>query len=86
MLLPPQLFLDYDELYLKVRFDDGDGKGFGTSPPINESPPPRGHLVAEVAKIAELAKTADTADSAQTANTVQSRVPSIQVDAWSGCP
>ena len=25
--LPPQLFLDYDELYLKVRFDDGDGKG-----------------------------------------------------------
>ena len=25
--LPPQLFLDYDELYLKVRFDNGDGKG-----------------------------------------------------------
>ena len=21
--LPPQLFLDYDELYLKVRFDNG---------------------------------------------------------------
>ena len=25
--LPPQFFLDYDELYLKVRFDNGDGKG-----------------------------------------------------------
>ena len=25
--LPPQLFLDNEELYLKVRFDDGDGKG-----------------------------------------------------------
>ena len=25
--LPPQLFLDYDELYLKVHFDDGDGRG-----------------------------------------------------------
>lgn len=25
--LPPQLFLDNDELYVKVRFDNGDGKG-----------------------------------------------------------
>ena len=64
-VLPPQLFLDYDELYLKVRFDDGDGKGFGTSPPINGSPPPRGHLVAEVAKIAKNADSAKVADSVQ---------------------
>ena len=26
-VLPPQLFLDYDELYLRVRFDNGDGQG-----------------------------------------------------------
>ena len=25
--LPPQLFLDYEELYLKVSFDNGDGQG-----------------------------------------------------------
>ena len=25
--LSPQLFLDYDELYLKVHFDNGDGNG-----------------------------------------------------------
>ena len=70
--LPPQLFLDYDELYLKVRFDDGDGKGLRHLAPDQRITATPRALVAEVAKIAELAKTADTADIAQTANTVKS--------------
>jgi formylglycine-generating enzyme required for sulfatase activity len=66
--LPPQLFLDYEELYLKVRFDDGDGKGLRhLSPDQLITATPRA-LVAEVAKTA---KTADTAQVAQTANSVK---------------
>ena len=53
--LPPQLFLDYDELYLKVRFDNGDGKGLRhLAPDQRISATPRA-LVAEVAKVAEVA-------------------------------
>ena len=70
--LPPQLFLDYDELYLKVRFDDGDGKGLRHLAPDQRITATPRALVAEIAKIAELAKTANTADIAQTANTVKS--------------
>ena len=58
MLLPPQLFLDYDELYLKVRFDDGDGKGLRHLAPDQRITATPRALVAEVAKIA---KNADTA-------------------------
>ena len=66
--LPPQLFLDFEELYLKVRFDNGDGNGLrhlAPDQPITATPRA---LVAEVAKIA---KAADTAQVAQTANSVK---------------
>ena len=53
-VLPPQLFLDYDELYLKVRFDDGDGKGLRHLAPDQRITATPRALVAEVAKIAKL--------------------------------
>ena len=37
--LPPQLFLDYEELYLKVHFDNGDGNGLRHLTPDQRSPP-----------------------------------------------
>ena len=67
-VLPPQLFLDNDELYLKVRFDDGDGKGLRHLAPDQRITATPRALVAEVAKTA---KTADTAQVAQTANSVK---------------
>ena len=65
--LPPQLFLDYEELYLKVRFDNGDGKGLRHLAPDQRITATPRALVAEVAKTA---KTADVAQVAQTANSV----------------
>ena len=65
--LPPQLFLDDEELYLKVHFDNGDGNGLrhlAPDQPITATPRA---LVAEVAKTA---KSADSAQVAQTANSV----------------
>ncbi len=65
-VLPPQLFLDNDELYLKVRFDDGDGKGLRhLAPDQRITATPRAALVAEVAKIAKNADSAKVADSVQ---------------------
>jgi formylglycine-generating enzyme required for sulfatase activity len=66
--LPPQLFLDNDELYVKVRFDNGDGKGLRHLAPDQRITATPRALVAEVAKNA---KTADTAQIAQTANSVK---------------
>jgi formylglycine-generating enzyme required for sulfatase activity len=65
-VLPPQLFLDYDELYLKVRFDNGDGKG------LRHLEPDQRITATPRALVAEVAKTAKTADVAQTANSVKS--------------
>ena len=72
--LPPQLFLDNDELYVKVRFDNGDGKGLRHLAPDQRITATPRALVAEVAKnakSADTAKTADTAQIAQTANSVK---------------
>ena len=66
--LPPQLFLDHDELYLKVRFDDGDGKGLRNLAPDQQITATPRALVAEVARTAE---SADMAQVAQTANSVK---------------
>ena len=55
--LPPQLFLDHDELYLKVRFDDGDGKG------LRHLAPDQRITATPRALVAEVAKTAQTANS-----------------------
>jgi formylglycine-generating enzyme required for sulfatase activity len=63
--LPPQLFLDYDELYLKVHFDDGDGKGLRHLAPDQRITATPRALVAEVAKIAKNADSAKVADSVQ---------------------
>ena len=54
--LPPQLFLDYDELYLKVRFDNGDGKGLRHLEPDQRITATPRALVAEVAKVAKVAE------------------------------
>jgi formylglycine-generating enzyme required for sulfatase activity len=69
--LPPQLFLDYDELYLKVRFDNGDGKGLRHLEPDQRITATPRALVAEVAKSAKSADTAQSAQVAQTANSVK---------------
>jgi formylglycine-generating enzyme required for sulfatase activity len=50
--LPPQLFLDNDELYVKVRFDNGDGKGLRHLAPDQRITATPRALVAEVAKTA----------------------------------
>ncbi len=54
--LPPQLFLDYDELYLKVRFDNGDGNGLRHLTPDQLITTTPRALVAEVAKVAKVAE------------------------------
>jgi len=64
-VLPPQLFLDNDELYLKVRVDDGDGKGLRHLAPDQRITATPRALVAEVAKIAKNADSAKVADSVQ---------------------
>ena len=74
--LPPQLFLDYDELYLKVRFDDGDGKGLRHLAPDQRITATPRALVAEVAKTAKIA---DVAQVAQTANSVKTGAVSPQM-------
>ena len=48
--LPPQLFLDYEELYLKVRFDNGDGQGLRHLTPDQLITATPRALVAELAK------------------------------------
>ena len=68
--LPPQLFLDYDELYLKVRFDNGDGKGLRhLAPDQRISATPRA-LVAEVAKVANSVKAGGVTASQIKNNTI----------------
>ena len=57
-VLPPKLFLDYEELYLKVRFDNGDEGTCNLTPYQRITSSPHA-LVAEVAKFSELAKTAE---------------------------
>ncbi|MDA8824205.1 SUMF1/EgtB/PvdO family nonheme iron enzyme, partial [Opitutales bacterium] len=57
--LPPQLFLDYEELYVKVRFDNGDGKGLRHLAPDQLITATPRALVAEVAKIAKVAEVAE---------------------------
>ena len=55
-VLPPQLFLDYEELYLRVRFDNGDGKGLRNLTPYQRITSSPHALVAEVAKVANSVK------------------------------
>ena len=56
--LPPELFLRHENLYLRVKFDNGDGTGLrhlGPDQLITATPRA---LVAEVAKVAEVAEVA----------------------------
>ena len=54
--LPPELFLQHEELYLSVSFDKGDGpRSLGPEQLITATPRA---LVAEVAKVAEVAEVA----------------------------
>ena len=54
--LPPQLFLQHEELYLSVSFDKGEGpRSLGPDQLITATPRA---LVAEVAKVAEVARIA----------------------------
>ena len=69
-VLPPQLFLDYDELYLKVRFDDGDGKGFRHLAPDQRITATPRALVAEVAKTANSVKAGGVTASQIKNNTI----------------
>ena len=80
--LPPQLFLDYEELYLKVHFDNGDGNGLRHLTPDQLITATPRALVAEVAKTA---LTADTAQSAQTAQTVRTHRPRMYMHVLEAC-
>ena len=68
--LPPQLFLDYDELYLKVRFDNGDGKGLRHLEPNQRITATPRALVAEVAKVANSVKVGGVTASQIKNNTI----------------
>jgi hypothetical protein len=50
--LPPQLFVDHNELYLKVLFDNGDGQGMRHLVPDQQITATPRALVAEIAKVA----------------------------------
>ena len=55
--LPPELFLQHEELYISVRFDKGDGpRSLGPKQLITATPRA---LVAEMAKVAAVAKIAE---------------------------
>jgi formylglycine-generating enzyme required for sulfatase activity len=69
--LPPELFLNHEELYFKVEFDNGEGKGLqhlGPDQLITATPRA---LVADLAKRAMSAETAKSADLAEVANSVK---------------
>jgi microcystin-dependent protein len=68
--LPPQLFLDNEELYLKVRFDDGDGKGLRHLAPDQRITATPRALVAEVAKTANSVKAGGVTASQIKNNTI----------------
>ena len=68
--LPPQLFLDYDELYLMVRFDNGDGKGLRHLEPNQRITATPRALVAEVAKVANSVKAGGVTASQIKNNTI----------------
>ena len=59
-LLPPQLFVDQNELFLKVLFDNGDGQGMRHLAPDQQITATPRALVAEIAKVANTAKVADS--------------------------
>ena len=58
-ILPPELFLTHDKLYLRVKFDNGDGKGLRHLAPDQLITATPRALVAEWAKVAEVAKVAE---------------------------
>ncbi|MDB0031590.1 hypothetical protein N9E34_08985, partial [Opitutales bacterium] len=53
--LPPELFLNHDKLYLKVEFDNEDGKGLRHLAPDQLITATPRALVAELAKVAQVA-------------------------------
>lgn len=72
--LPPELFLTHDELYLKVRFDNGDGKGLRHLAPDQRITATPIALVAEVAKVARFADSAKVADSVKEGGVAASQI------------
>jgi hypothetical protein len=57
--LPPELFLTHNKLFLKVEFDNGDGKGLRHLAPDQLITATPKALVAEVAKFANVAEVAN---------------------------
>jgi len=57
--LPPELFLNHDELYLKVEFDNEDGEGLRHLAPDQLITATPRALVADLAKVSEVAKVAE---------------------------
>ena len=55
MFCPHNYSLDYDELYLRVRFDNGDGQGLRNLTPYQRITTTPRALVAEIAKSAKVA-------------------------------
>ena len=61
--LPPELFLKYENLYLRVKFDTGDGpRSLGPDQLITATPRALVAEVAKVAKVAEKLSSAITSD------------------------
>ena len=85
-VLPPQLFLDYEELYLRVRFDNGDGKGLRNLTPYQRITSSPHALVAEVAKVANSVKPGSVNSQMLASDAVTSDKLSPQVRAELSAP
>ena len=72
--LPPELFFTYDELFLRVRFDNGDGKGLRHLTPDQRITATPVALVAELAKVARFADSAKVADSVKEGGVAASQI------------
>lgn len=73
-ILPAELFLNHDKLYLKVRFDNGDGKGLRHLEPDQQITTTPRALVADIAKTAQVADTAKLADSVKIGGVTASQI------------
>ena len=85
-VLPPQLFLDTKNFYLRVRFDNGDGKGLRNLTPYQRITSSPHALVAEVAKVANSVKPGSVTSQMLASDAVTSDKLSPQVRAELSAP
>ena len=79
--LAPELFLNHDKLYLKVEFDNEDGKGLRHLAPDQLITATPRALVAELAKVSEVAKVAEKVGNGSITREMLSQEVLSQLDA-----